>query len=246
MRVAAVMAGNLRLGAARSNLSSARGLRWRADRSRGAPAALRRGLPDGPGRLPLPGRRRRGPLRRQGALDPQARRLALLDPVDARRRRDGRAGRRRSSSCVAATEAEALLAEQSFIKRHRPRFNIRLRDDKSYPYIAIRLDEDFPRVYFTRERHRRNRALLRPVLERQARARDARPARQALPVPHLRGRRARAALRRPLPRLLHQALRGALRRLRRHARSTARRSTASIAFLSGRYREIERDARGAG
>jgi excinuclease ABC subunit C len=60
------------------------------------------------------------------------------------------------------TEAEALLAEQNFIKRHRPRFNIRLRDDKSYPYIAISLDEDYPRVYFTREKHRPNRAYFGP------------------------------------------------------------------------------------
>jgi excinuclease ABC subunit C len=63
---------------------------------------------------------------------------------------------------VVATEAEALLAEQSFIKQYRPRFNIRLRDDKSYPFIAISLDEDFPRVYFTRERHRGGRAYFGP------------------------------------------------------------------------------------
>ena len=63
---------------------------------------------------------------------------------------------------VVATEAEALLAEQSFIKQYRPRFNIRLRDDKSYPFIAISLDEDFPRVYFTRERHRPGRAYFGP------------------------------------------------------------------------------------
>ena len=60
------------------------------------------------------------------------------------------------------TEAEALLAEQSFIKRHRPRFNIRLRDDKSYPYVGISLDEPYPRVYFTREKHRANRAYFGP------------------------------------------------------------------------------------
>jgi excinuclease ABC subunit C len=60
------------------------------------------------------------------------------------------------------TEAEALLAEQEFIKRHRPVFNVRLRDDKSYPYIGISLDEDYPRIYFTRERHRRGRAYFGP------------------------------------------------------------------------------------
>ncbi len=63
---------------------------------------------------------------------------------------------------VTQSEAEAFLAEQNFIKQYRPRFNIRLRDDKSYPYIAISLDEEFPRVYFTRERHRRTRAYFGP------------------------------------------------------------------------------------
>ena len=63
---------------------------------------------------------------------------------------------------VTSTEAEALLAEQSFIKRHRPRFNIRLRDDKSYPYVCVSLDEDYPRVYFTREKHRSGRAYFGP------------------------------------------------------------------------------------
>ena len=63
---------------------------------------------------------------------------------------------------VVATEAEALLTEQTFIKQYKPRFNIRLRDDKSYPYIAISLDEEFPRVYFTRERHRRDRVYFGP------------------------------------------------------------------------------------
>jgi excinuclease ABC subunit C len=63
---------------------------------------------------------------------------------------------------VTESEAEALLAEQQFIKRHRPRFNIRLRDDKSYPYVGVSLDEEFPRVYFTRERHRSGRVYFGP------------------------------------------------------------------------------------
>jgi excinuclease ABC subunit C len=63
---------------------------------------------------------------------------------------------------VVRTESEALLAEANFIKQYQPRFNIRLRDDKSYPYIGISLDEDYPRVYFTRERHRRNRVYFGP------------------------------------------------------------------------------------
>ena len=56
---------------------------------------------------------------------------------------------------VTSSEAQALHLEQSLIKRHRPPFNIRLRDDKSFPYIAVTVEDEYPRVMFTRERHRR-------------------------------------------------------------------------------------------
>ena len=72
------------------------------------------------------------------------------------------AGTEHIECVVVGSEAEALLTEQGFIKQYRPRFNIRLRDDKSYPFIAISLDEDYPRVYFTRERHRPGRAYFGP------------------------------------------------------------------------------------
>ena len=56
---------------------------------------------------------------------------------------------------VTRNEAEALMLEQNLVKRHRPPFNIRLRDDKSFPYIAVTMSDEYPRVMFTRERHRR-------------------------------------------------------------------------------------------
>jgi excinuclease ABC subunit C len=56
---------------------------------------------------------------------------------------------------VTDTEVEALHLEQNLVKRHRPPFNVRLRDDKSFPYIAVTVDDEYPRVMFTRERHRR-------------------------------------------------------------------------------------------
>ncbi len=56
---------------------------------------------------------------------------------------------------VTRTEVEALHLEQNLVKRHRPPFNVRLRDDKSFPYIAVTVEDDYPRVMFTRERHRR-------------------------------------------------------------------------------------------
>src|SRR5260370_40689101 len=47
--------------------------------------------------------------------------------------------------------SEALLLEMHLIKRYRPRFNVRLKDDKSYPYIKVTLADDFPRVERTRK-----------------------------------------------------------------------------------------------
>lgn len=49
------------------------------------------------------------------------------------------------------TEAEALILECSMIKKHKPKFNVMLKDDKAYPYIRIRTGQDFPRLEWTRK-----------------------------------------------------------------------------------------------
>jgi len=141
---------------------------------------------------------------------------------------------------VTETEAEALLAEQQFIKRHRPILNVKLRDDKSYPYIGISLDEEFPRVYFTRERHRPNRAYFGPY----AGARRVRETLELLgklfqyrtcdgPEP---GRRS------GVPCLDYYIKRcGAPCVGYVDAEEYGRNIEAITRFLSGRYREVERD-----
>ncbi|MBA7618532.1 UvrABC system protein C [subsurface metagenome] len=51
---------------------------------------------------------------------------------------------------VTTSEQEALILELNLIKRHRPRYNVRLKDDKTFPYLKIDPNEDWPRVYITR------------------------------------------------------------------------------------------------
>jgi excinuclease ABC subunit C len=51
---------------------------------------------------------------------------------------------------IVRNEVEALMLEYSLIKQHRPRFNVRLRDDKSYPFLAVTTDEEWPRAMVTR------------------------------------------------------------------------------------------------
>jgi excinuclease ABC subunit C len=51
---------------------------------------------------------------------------------------------------VTDSEMEALILESNLVKRHKPRFNIRLKDDKRFPFIAVTMGEEYPRVIYTR------------------------------------------------------------------------------------------------
>ena len=69
---------------------------------------------------------------------------------------------------VVDNEKEALALENNLIKQKQPRFNILLRDDKTYPYIRLTLGERYPRVYVTRRLQERWQRLFRPLLCRPA------------------------------------------------------------------------------
>ncbi|HEX6261322.1 MAG TPA: excinuclease ABC subunit UvrC [Actinomycetota bacterium] len=56
---------------------------------------------------------------------------------------------------VASGEVDALMLEYNLIQRHRPRFNVRYRDDKSYPYLAVTVGETWPRAYVMRGKRRK-------------------------------------------------------------------------------------------
>jgi excinuclease ABC subunit C len=56
---------------------------------------------------------------------------------------------------IVRNEVEALMLEYSLIKQHRPRFNVRLLDDKSYPFLAVTVDEQWPRALVMRGRKRK-------------------------------------------------------------------------------------------
>ena len=51
---------------------------------------------------------------------------------------------------MTTNEVESLILEANLIKKHRPRYNIRLKDDKSYPYVKVTVQEEYPRVFITR------------------------------------------------------------------------------------------------
>ena len=82
---------------------------------------------------------------------------------------------------VVGTEVEALQLEYSWIKEFDPRFNVKYRDDKSYPWLAITMNEEFPRVMVGRGREEEGREVLRALQPRVGHPRDRRPPAARLP-----------------------------------------------------------------
>ena len=101
--------------------------------------------------VPLQKRRRRGHLCRKGKKPAQSGGFLL----PRRALEDAKTGTlvREAADVeyiVVANNKEALALENNLIKQRKPRFNILLRDDKTYPYVKLTLGERFPRVYVTR------------------------------------------------------------------------------------------------
>ena len=93
-------------------------------------------------------------------------------------------------------------------------FNVRLRDDKSYPYIAVTLRDRFPRVMFTRERHRRGVRYFGPYASASKVRETLDTLNRVFPFRPCEGPEPGPSLGRAVPRLPHRTLRGALRRPR--------------------------------
>ena len=86
---------------------------------------------------------------------------------------------------VTDNELEALMLEANLVRKHRPRYNIILRDDKHYPFLKLTTNEAFPRLLVARRVQRDGAHLLRSVLSGHRDARDAAAHAPALPAAHV-------------------------------------------------------------
>ena len=83
---------------------------------------------------------------------------------------------------LTASEAEALLLEASLIRQHRPYYNVLLKDDKSYPYVRISVQEEFPRLSVTRQVRADGARYLGPYTDVKLLRRTLREIRRVFPV----------------------------------------------------------------
>jgi excinuclease ABC subunit C len=83
---------------------------------------------------------------------------------------------------VTGSETEALILESTLIKEHRPRYNVRLKDDKRFPFIKVTLAEDFPRAHVTRLVRQDGSRYFGPYTDAKAMRRTLRHIRQVFPV----------------------------------------------------------------
>jgi excinuclease ABC subunit C len=83
---------------------------------------------------------------------------------------------------VAGTETEALVLESNLIKEHRPRYNVKLKDDKRYPFIKVTLADEYPRALVTRVVRQDGSGYFGPYTDAKAMRRTLRLIRQVFPV----------------------------------------------------------------
>ena len=86
---------------------------------------------------------------------------------------------------VTETEVEALILENNLIKAHQPRYNVKLKDDKRYPYLQVTVNEPFPRIQITRIAENDGTRYFRPVRSRPFHAPNDEAADQGFSYPHL-------------------------------------------------------------
>jgi len=83
---------------------------------------------------------------------------------------------------VAGTETEALVLESNLIKEHRPRYNVKLKDDKRYPFIKVTLADGYPRAFVTRVVRQDGSAYFGPYTDAKAMRRTLRLIKQVFPI----------------------------------------------------------------
>ena len=121
---------------------------------------------------------------------------------------------------VVPSEAHALILEANLIKEYKPKYNIALRDDKSYPYIKVTVAEPFPRVWVTRHLVDDGSRYFGPYTDVGAMRRALNVVKRIFTVRSCNFDMPQADAGAALPRLFHQAMQGAV-----HPRADARAST---------------------
>jgi len=90
---------------------------------------------------------------------------------------------------ITSNELEALILEENEIKEHQPKYNIRLKDDKRYPYIKITIKEEYPRVFYTRKIKDDGSLYFGPYANVQAVKRSLRTIRDIFPIRTCKGKK---------------------------------------------------------
>jgi excinuclease ABC subunit C len=140
---------------------------------------------------------------------------------------------------LVANEHEALALENNLIKQRKPRFNILLRDDKTYPYVKLTLADRYPKVFVTRRLRKDGAAYYGPYFPGNLAYRIVELIHRSFPHPQLQGRS--LALPSPrLPAVLHPSLPRPLRRRLHHSRGLRPAVRDAQLFLEGRSAELER------